>query len=249
MKPIVVVAFLILITQSCAVYTPQTSPSIQIRKKGEIEFNLGGNISSFLLSPGINSSVSYGLTNKLRTQIFSSYISSGTTHLQALTGYDFYINDKSWLILSGGYFYGIGNVRYQQIASSYKGSPNYIGTYHSLFGKVQYSKSFRKSKGNWGITCTIGNFRPNYSVQYHQDSNYSNKNEIMNQKGLLLEPYVYVHWDISEKLGLSVSYSNAWIKPLNQKNDDYPNQYKLDYNVYGNIGLNLNYKLVTIKNK
>lgn len=243
------ITFLILLLQSCAVYTPQTSSSIQINEKGEVQLDLVGNVSSFLVSPGVSGSISYGVTDKIRTQIFASHISSGTTHLQTLLGYDFNLNEKSGLIVSGGYFYGFGNVKYQQIMSSYKGSPTYIGTYESLFGKVQYSKSLRNSNGNWGFTFTVGNFQPNYRVEYFQDYNNLIKVEKINQRGLLLEPYVYVNWILTGKLGLGISYSNAWIKPLNQINPDYPNTYKLDYNVYGNIGINLTYKLVTTKNK
>jgi len=243
MKNLIKLIFVLLILTSCAVYTPQVSPPILIEEKGDVQLNFGGNISSALISPGLNAAITYGFTDKIQVQLYTSYISSGTAHFQFLAGYNLKLNEKANIRLFGGYFYGIGDVKYMQILSH--GSPNYIGNYQSYFGKIQFSKFVRKN--NIGLTFTVGHFQPNYTVKYENNTGFTDFE--INQKGLLLDPSIYFNWNFSDKLGLTFTYSNAWIKPLDQINIDSPNNYELDYNYYGNFGISLKYLIRTGYNR
>ncbi|MFB6341030.1 hypothetical protein ACE1ET_04890 [Saccharicrinis sp. FJH62] len=230
----------ILLLSSCALYTPQVAPPILIEEKGETELDFGASISSFLITPGADVSVAYGFTDKIHAQAYASYISSGTIHLQLLTGYRFNINERANIRLLGGYFYGNGNVKYQE---GFNEPMNYKGFYQSILGKFQYTNTFKNHNKIWGLSFTIGNFTPYYKVYYVESSNDMDK--VIDQKGILFEPYLFYHYKISDKLGITFSYSNTWIKPINQLNNDYPNHYELDYNKYGNFGITLKYTLKT----
>lgn len=242
MKHIVTCTISLLLT-GCAIYTPQVSPPILIKEKGDIQLDIGANVSSVLITPGVNASASIGLTDNVQTQLYTCYISSGTTHFQLLTGYNFKINEKSDFKLMGGYFYGIGNVTYQGI---FYGEPiTYKGHYKSIFSKIQFSKQMKSPNKIWGFTFTLGNFTPDYSINYNETTEIQTETKKINQKGILFEPYLFYHYKLSDRFGLTLSYSNCWIKPINQLNDDYPNRYDLDYNYWGNIGFTIKYLIKT----
>ena len=244
MKTLIQLTLFSLIFSSCAVYTPQAAPPILIEEKGEVELNVGGNISSGL-NAGLNAAVAYGFTDKIQAQVYTSYIPDGTTHLQFLTGYNARLNEKTNLRLFGGYFYGFGNIRDANINFFGKSGPvHYIGSYQSYFGKAQLSRSMGKM--NTGLTCTVGHFQPNFSVEYEENPGITAYT--VDQKGLLFEPGIYLNFKFSENLGLSFICSYAWLNPLDQVNTDSPNKYQLDYTRHGNLGVSFKYVLKTSNN-
>ena len=54
---------------SCSVYSPQKPIPVLIEKKGDIEIDGGISVPIFELSPIINTSFSYGLTDKIQGQL------------------------------------------------------------------------------------------------------------------------------------------------------------------------------------
>ncbi len=243
MKKLAYFLFLVCVLQSCAtIYTPQTAAPILLEEKGEVQVDVGGSLSADPVIPSVNGSVSYAINNKLRTQLYANHSQCGITHLQALLGYDFSLTDKSKLLVSGGYFQGFGSIQ-DTDHGLFAGAvtTTYTGNYQSLFGKMQYSRAWNKGNGHWGIMLTSGYLQPNYQASTERLDYVTT--ETINQSGLLLEPNLFANWNISERINFSVSYSYAWIKSLDQINTTHPNQYALNYNKYGSLGLNFGYKL------
>ncbi|MEM6265693.1 MAG: hypothetical protein AAGI38_24535 [Bacteroidota bacterium] len=241
MKHSIIYIGLCLLLGSCAIYTPQVAPPVLVEDKGDLQADIGGNISSFLIAPGLNGSIAYGFTDRIQAQAYASYISSGTTHLQVMTGYKVNIDPRTNLKVFGGYFYGRGDVQYGSLFS--RSRPRYVGTYQSLFGKIQLLRKRKIPNNTWGLSLTFGYFSPDYSVSYTREEppGLQTVAERVTQNGLLLEPYLFYRHSFSGGFGVTVSYANCWIKPLDQLDNEYPNRYALDYNYFGNFGCSIDY--------
>ena len=229
----------ILLLSSCSVYTSQVSPPVLIESKGEIEFDGGISIIPSS-SVGVNTSISYGLTEKIQSQLFVSHIGQGfdgeATTLQGIIGYSFFTNEHLSFKSFVGYFYGSANLIGD---SSNLYLYNFKGNYQSLFGQFQFI--LKKKKYSLGVTLKIGEF---YSTE---KSTW--KNNTINDKGVLFEPSIfYIKTFKNKKFRLHFLYSIPFLNLKKYNHDGYGNEPATFYgysNPYGNFGIGVSYFMST----
>ena len=214
----------------CVVYHPKVVPASLIKEKGEIQLNGGTDFPAV----GVYANVGYGINKFISTQVFGHFSLWGTYHLDFNSG--LYKNfNKINIEIYGGYAYGHGNF---DEGSAMKPVTNWKGYYEIKYAKFQLIKLSKRL--DYGIILKFGYFPPSYIHTID-----STVQILKNQKGTILEPSLFFNLKFTERLSLTINYTNSYINPINKLDKYYPKHYELEYNWYGSIGIGVAYKIKT----
>lgn len=208
----------------CVVYQPQAIDIPLIHEKNECRIDAG---ASFL--PSVQSTISYGLTDRIALQGYGSYGNDQKYYLQAAAGVYQQKRDNRVMEIYGGFGYGYGDAYNDATAG------NLVGNYQLYFTQLNYGKIANATSNlETGIGIKLG-----YLHSAMQDRNYYSLSfpgpyDKYYDESILVEPGGFIRMG-GENLRFGIKLGGTYIcKFTNQ--DKY-----LPY-MYFNLGLSLNYR-------
>lgn len=224
---------------SCAFYTPQLSSPVIVKEKGQLDADLGINVASNLLTPGVTGSFAYAISDKFFAQIYTSALFNRNIHYQGLLGRRLLTTSHIDIRISGGYFYGTVDLNDQ---SDIFGPPIYTkGNYQSFFGKLQWNTNLNDKRKNFGFTFSAGSFIPNLNIKSTDEDTMEEKNMNFTDRAILCEPYFYYQYNASDKIGVTFSYAFSYFADISKTQRFQPFKYDIDYNRQGNFGISIRF--------
>lgn len=186
LKHHIVLLFVTVFLCSCAVYHPQGADIPLIDHKGEIRIDLGAS-----LIPSVHSTFSYGLTNNIAIQAFSSFGIENRHYLQFAPGIYKSLNNKKVIEIYAGIGFGHANT----IKNPFANMPEAIkqslyGNYQLYFSQFNWGKNTSDQKKlDWAIGLKTGLFHSIFTdMNYYSISADGNSFQIYTENHLLLEP-------------------------------------------------------------
>ena len=211
---------------SCIVYQPQLTDIPLISEKNDLRID--GGIS---LIPAINSTVSYGLTDKIAIQGYGSVGTDEKYYFQAATGFYKNIGKNQVFELYGGLGHGHG--------SAYNdANPGHLkGNYQLYFAQFNYGKiADKSSKFEIGLGIKTGYLHSNLTDENYYDwISMAGPFDKYKDESLLFEPVGFMRFG-GGKLKFSFKLGSTMIYKFTNTDRSLP------YSQL-NIGLGLNYRL------
>lgn len=186
--------------KSCAIYSPQSVDIPLIHKKKDFRFD--GGIS--LLHPALNTTLSYGVTNKLAAQVYGNLGSDENEHYyHGAFGYYKNLVNNALIEVYGGAAFGKATHFYHSSGERLKGS------YTLPFIQVNLGKlSTESSKLEYG-----GGFKTGFLNTDLTQNTFDNGYLIYDYNGLLLEPTVFLRPG-RKSARINFKLSGCWIGEL-----------------------------------
>lgn len=213
---------------SCGVYQPLIADIPLISKKNDLRVD-----ASLTLLPSINSTVSYGLSDKVAIQAYVKDLGP-IYYFQGAAGYYKDLGNKCIMEFYTGFGYGHG--------SSYNDANpgDLTGNYQSYFEQFNIGVSnIGKIHTDYGISLKIGLLHSNlYDSNFYVPSNhydFQSTSTFYSDNSLLLEPTCFVRFG-GDKLKFNIKLGYCWINKFTNKDKYFP------YDNL-NIGIGLNYRL------
>ena len=150
---------LIVLLNSCAIYTSSVIPPVAIEKPLDVQVDAGASLAYFTLSPGINLSTAIGVTDHLYGQAYASYMVMEAFHYEANLGYFNKLKNGKRLDIQSGFFLGKLYVEpsYWLNIVTYGQDGDFCGPYL----KMQYSTIASDNPIQVGISLKTALFYPN----------------------------------------------------------------------------------------
>lgn len=220
--------FLILwIFSGCSFYHPMMTDIPLIREKNELRID--GSIS---LIPAVQTTVSYGLTDKIAIQGYGTVGADEKYYFQAAAGHFKNIGANKVLELYGGMGYGHGN--------AYNGSNagDLYGNYQLYFGQANFGAiSGASSKFEIGLGLKLGYMHSNLTDRNYYYGDYdwaTEEGKIYRDNSILFEPVGFMRIG-GERLQFSLKIGAALMYTFT------PPKRELPYN-YINYAFGINYR-------
>ena len=187
MKLLTIVLIIVMISQSCVVYFPQTADIPLIEKKNDLRVDAGVSTASTSESIGGTASVSYGMTKNIAVQLYGTTDFRDGYFFHGAFGYYKKFLNNHVLELYGGIGNGKGNYH-----NNYNGKYSYANSME-YFVQVNYGKSGGvNSVWDYGFGLKTGFLHSTIDVGY-DDINYPNppNNYSYISDVFLLEPAIF----------------------------------------------------------
>jgi len=223
---IITAFFTSIIMSGCIVYQTQMTDVPLISEKNDLRIDAGVS-----LIPAVQSTVSYGLTDKIAIQGYGNVGADHNYYFQTATGlYKNKGNDRVMEVY-GGFGYGYGD--------AYKDANpgNLLGNYQLYFGQFNYGKIASKSSGfEIGLGIKAGYLHSSLTDKNYYDwGNTTGPYDLYKDESILFEPVGFMRFG-SGRLKFSFKLGSTLIYKFTNTDKNLP---------YGrlNIGLGLNYRL------
>jgi len=216
--------FILLMITGCVVYQPQAIDIPLIHEKNECRIDAG---VSFL--PSVQSTISYGLTNKIVLQGYGNYGNDQKYYLQAAAGVYQQKKDNRVMEIYGGFGYGYGD--------AYSDAPagNLVGNYQLYFTQLNYGKiATATSNFETGIGIKLGYLHSALQDRNYYSLSYPGPYDIYYDESILVEPGGFIRMG-GENLRFGIKLGGTYIYK-------FTNQDKYLPYMYFNLGLSLNYR-------
>lgn len=209
MKLLLIPALIVLamIMKSCVIYSPQTADIPLIHKKKDFRFD--GGIS--LLIPSLNTTLSYGLTNKLAAQLYGNLGPDKEYCYHGALGYYKNLQHNILIEAYGGAGYGYGY--YFAHASGESLDGNYLLPFTQLnIGKL----ASESSNLEFGMGIKTGFLHAGLTENTFDGTDPSYK-----YNGFLVEPTVFLRPG-GKKAKANFKVSGCWIGAFSNKEQFFP---------------------------
>jgi len=184
-------ATMLIFLSSCAVYYPQPVDIPLISEKGDLRIDAGGLLVSGVLVGG-NATVSYGITNVLAAQMYTSFDAVGRGYVQFAPGlFNSFENDRVIEFYSG---YGLG-------------TDSWGGSYQLAFSQFNIGKVGTRLEHGFGLKG---------GYIFAQDEPYRHKNSLQGN-GWLIEPSVMLRYG-NERVKFSTRINFLWTESIPREN-------------------------------
>lgn len=224
--------FIVLFSFSSCIFYPQVTDIPLIKEKNDLSVDGGISISART----VNSTISYGLSEKMAVQVFGSYGADEAYYLQGAFGHFKNLGNSSIIEIYAGYGYGYGSAQKETNIGHLNGN------YQLYFTQLNMGKrNYRGSNVDFGMGVKTGIYNSNLTDEnYFYSYPRSNFFETQQFKSILLEPNLFVRFG-GEILRFNLKVGSSFVKQLSNKNHHIPSSSL-------NVGLSLNYRINT-KNK
>ena len=218
-RSLVLAVVAVLLTNSCAVYHPQTVDIPLIHRKNDFRFDGGLSIGP----PSLNTTLSYGLTQRWAVQIYGNIRPEESNHLQGAFGY--YKNLRNHKVFEA--YAGVGGGRgYTPISSTGESLYNHYGL---AFTQLNLGRlSTEDAKLEYGVGLKLGFLR-----SYLSGSDYYSISADYNSSDFLLEPTVFLRPG-GKNVKVNFKLSGSWVSSFAYGSPPFPYS-KLNFG----IGLNI----------
>ena len=203
---------------SCVVYGPQTADIPLIHGKNDFRFD--GGIA--LMKPSLNSTLSYGLTNKLAVQAYGNLTIEKDYYFHGALGYYKKLKESLVLEVYGGAGYGYG---YTDLHST---GGSLFGNYTLPFIQLNIGKLASETTNfEYGAGIKGGFLQSNFTEEL-----FDAVNPQFESKGMLIEPTVFLRPG-GKKGKVNFKLSSVWISNLSSNRMRFPHRRV-------NLGISLN---------
>jgi hypothetical protein len=209
---------------SCVVYHPHMVDIPLISKKNDLRIDAGVSVV-----PSVNTTVSYGLTDRIAVQAYGSFGADDRFMIQGALGYYKDLGSRKIMEIYSGFGYGYG--------SAYKNSNpgDLYGGYQSYFAQFNFGKvNNRFAHMDYGIGMKAGFLHSDLTDQnYYEYNSESAPNLNYQDKSILFEPVGFIRMG-GEKLKFELKLGGCLIYKLTNTEKNFP------YSHF-NLGLGINY--------
>ena len=208
----------------CVVYQPQAIDIPLIHEKNECRIDAG---VSFL--PSVQSTISYGLTDKIALQGYGSYGNDQKYYMQAAAGVYQQKRDNRVMEIYAGFGYGYGD------AFNDANPGNLVGNYQLYFTQLNYGNvATGTSNFETGIGIKLGYLHSALQDRNYYKLSYPGPYDIYYDESILVEPGGFIRMG-GENLRFGIKLGGAYVYK-------FTNQDKYLPYIYFNLGLSLNYR-------